>query len=90
MNAWLITQKDGYVSTCGVVISAGAWLSGVSESSCGKQLKVNGQFKTGRLFLRRAYGGKHASSAKNDPNMHPGTPAEIIKLKSGYLYLGLQ
>ena len=45
VNAWLITQKDGYVSTCGVVISAGGWLSGVSESSCGKQLKVNGQLK---------------------------------------------
>ena len=82
VNAWLITQKDGYVSTCGVVISAGAWLSGVSESSCGKQLKVNGPIKTGRLFLRRTYGGKHASSAKNDPNMHPGTPAEIINLRA--------
>ena len=82
VNAWLITQKDGYVSTCGVVISAGGWLSGVSESSCGKQLKVNGPIKTGRLFLRRTYGGKHASSAKNDPNMHPGTPAEIINLRA--------
>lgn len=82
VNAWLITQKDGYVSTCGVVISAGAWLSGVSESSCGKQLKVNGPIKTGHLFLRRTYGGKHASSAKNDPNMHPGTPAEIINLRA--------
>jgi len=83
VNAWLITQKDGYVSTCGVVISFGDWLSGVSESSCGKkQLKVNGPIKTGRLFLRRTYGGKHASSAKNDPNMHPGTPAEIINLRA--------
>ena len=83
VNAWLITQKDGYVSTCGVVISLGDWLSGVSESSCGKkQLKVNGPIKTGRLFLRRTYGGKHASSAKNDPNMHPGTPAEIINLRA--------
>lgn len=82
VNAWLITQKDGYVSTCGVVISAGGWLSGVSESSCGKQLKVNGLIKTGHLFLRRTYGGKHASSAKNDPNMHPGTPAEIINLRA--------
>ena len=82
VNAWLITQKDGYVSTCGVVISAGAWLSGVSESSCGKRLKVNGPIKTGHLFLRRTYGGKHASSAKNDPNMHPGTPAEIINLRA--------
>ena len=82
VNAWLITQKDGYVSTCGVVISAGGWLSGVSESSCGKQLKVNGPIKTGHLFLRRTYGGKHASSAKNDPNMHPGTPAEIINLRA--------
>ncbi len=72
VNAWLITQKDGYVSTCGVVISARDWLNGVSESSCGKQqLKINGPIKTGRLFLRRTYGGKHASSAKNDPNMHP-------------------
>ena len=83
VNAWLITQKDGYVSTCGVVISAGDWLNGVSESSCGKQqLKINGPIKTGRLFLRRTYGGKHASSAKNDPNMHPGTPAEIINLRA--------
>ena len=82
VNAWLITQKDGYVSTCGVVISAGGWLSGVSESSFGKQLKVNGPIKTGHLFLRRTYGGKHASSAKNDPNMHPGTPAEIINLRA--------
>lgn len=82
VNAWLITQKDGYVSTCGVVIDAVRWLSGVSESSCGKQLKVNGPIKTGRLFLRRTYGGKHASSAKNDPNMHPGTPAEIINLRA--------
>ena len=83
VNAWLITQKDGYVSTCGVVISFGDWLSGVSESSCGKkQLKVNGPIKTGQLFLRRTYGGKHASSAKNDPNMHPGTPAEIINLRA--------
>lgn len=83
VNAWLITQKDGYVSTCGVVISAVAWLSGVSESSCGKQqMRVNGPIKTGRLFLRRTYGGKHASSAKNDPNMHPGTPAEIINLRA--------
>ena len=82
VNAWLITQKDGYVSTCGVVISAGAWLSGVSDVSCGKQLKINGPIKTGRLFLRRTYGGKHASSAKNDPNMHPGTPAEIINLRA--------
>jgi len=82
VNAWLITQKDGYVSTCGVVISAGGWLSGVSESSCGKQLKVNGPIKTGHLFLRRTYGGKHASSEKNDPNMHPGTPAEIINLRA--------
>ena len=82
VNAWLITQKDGYVSTCGVVISAGGWLSGVSESSCGKQLKVNGPIKAGHLFLRRTYGGKHASSAKNDPNMHPGTPAEIINLRA--------
>ena len=83
VNAWLITQKDGYVSTCGVVISAGGWLNGVSESSCGKQqLKINGPIKTGRLFLRRTYGGKHASSAKNDPNMHPGTPAEIINLRA--------
>ena len=82
VNAWLITQKDGYVSTCGVVISAGGWLSGVSESSCGKQLKVNGPIKTGHLLLRRTYGGKHASSAKNDPNMHPGTPAEIINLRA--------
>ena len=82
VNAWLITQKDGYVSTCGVVIRAGDWLSGVSESSCGKQLRVNGPIKTGRLLLRRTYGGKHASSAKNDPNMHPGTPAEIINLRA--------
>ena len=82
VNAWLITQKDGYVSTCGVVISDVAWLSGVSEVSCGKQLKINGPIKTGRLFLRRTYGGKHASSAKNDPNMHPGTPAEIINLRA--------
>ena len=82
VNAWLITQKDGYVSTCGVVINFGSWLSGVSESSCGKQLKVNGPIKTGHLFLRRTYGGKHASSAKNDPNMHPGTPAEIINLRA--------
>ena len=86
VNAWLITQKDGYVSTCGVVIiagvSTGSWLSGVSDASCGKQLKVNGPIKTGRLFLRRTYGGKHASSAKNDPNMHPGTPAEIINLRA--------
>ena len=81
-NAWLITQKDGYVSTCGVVISDVAWLSGVSDVSCGKQLKINGPIKTGRLFLRRTYGGKHASSAKNDPNMHPGTPAEIINLRA--------
>ena len=72
VNAWLITQKDGYVSTCGVVISDVAWLSGVSDVSCGKkQLKVNGPIKTGRLLLRRTYGGKHASSAKNAPNMHP-------------------
>ena len=82
VNAWLITQKDGYVSTCGVVINFGSWLSGVSDVSCGKQLKINGPIKTGRLFLRRAYGGKHASSAKNDPNMHPGTPAEIINLRA--------
>ena len=82
VNAWLITQKDGYVSTCGVVISDRAWLSGVSDVSCGKQLKINGPIKTGRLFLRRTYGGKHASSAKNDPNMHPGTPAEIINLRA--------
>ena len=83
VNAWLITQKDGYVSTCGVVISARDWLNGVSESSCGKQqLKINGPIKTGRLFLRRTYGGKHASSAKNDPNMHPGTPAEIVNLRA--------
>ena len=83
VNAWLITQKDGYVSTCGVVvINAGSWLSGVSDVSCGKQLKINGPIKTGRLFLRRTYGGKHASSAKNDPNMHPGTPAEIINLRA--------
>ena len=83
VNAWLITQKDGYVSTCGAVISARDWLNGVSESSCGKQqLKINGPIKTGRLFLRRTYGGKHASSAKNDPNMHPGTPAEIINLRA--------
>ena len=83
VNAWLITQKDGYVSTCDVVISARDWLNGVSESSCGKQqLKINGPIKTGRLFLRRTYGGKHASSAKNDPNMHPGTPAEIINLRA--------
>ena len=86
VNAWLITQKDGYVSTCGVVISdvawLSAWLSGVSDVSCGKQLKINGPIKTGRLFLRRTYGGKHASSAKNDPNMHPGTPAEIINLRA--------
>lgn len=81
-NAWLITQKDGYVSTCGAVISDVAWLSGVSDVSCGKQLKINGPIKTGRLFLRRTYGGKHASSAKNDPNMHPGTPAEIINLRA--------
>ena len=82
VNAWLITQKDGYVSTCGVVISDVAWLSGVSDVSCGKQLKINGPIKTGQLFLRRTYGGKHASSAKNDPNMHPGTPAEIINLRA--------
>ena len=83
VNAWLITQKDGYVSTCGVVISARDWLNGVSDASCGKQqLKVNGSIKTEHLFLRRTYGGKHASSAKNDPNMHPGTPAEIINLRA--------
>ena len=83
VNAWLITQKDGYVSTCGVVINYGDWLSGVSDASCGKQqLKVNGSIKTEHLFLRRTYGGKHASSAKNDPNMHPGTPAEIINLRA--------
>ena len=83
VNAWLITQKDGYVSTCGVVvINAGSWLSGVSDASCGKQLKINGPIKTGHLFLRRTYGGKHASSTKNDPNMHPGTPAEIINLRA--------
>ena len=81
-NAWLITQKDGYVSTCGVVINTGSWLSSVSDASCGKQLKINGPIKTGHLFLRRTYGGKHASSAKNDPNMHPGTPAEIINLRA--------
>ena len=84
VNAWLITQKDGYVSTCGAVINinTGSWLSGVSDASCGKQLKINGPIKTGRLLLRRTYGGKHASSAKNDPNMHPGTPAEIINLRA--------
>ena len=84
VNAWLITQKDGYVSTCDAVINinTGSWLSGVSDVSCGKQLKINGPIKTGHLFLRRTYGGKHASSAKNDPNMHPGTPAEIINLRA--------
>ena len=82
VNAWLITQKDGYVSTCGVVISARDWLNRVSESFCGKQLKVNGSIKTEHLFLRRTYGGKHAPPAKNDPNMHPGTPAEIINLRA--------
>ncbi len=82
VNAWLITQKDGYVSTCGAVLNRTSWLSGVSEASCGKQLKINGPIKTGHLFLRRTYGGKHASSAKNDPNMHPGTPAEIINLRA--------
>lgn len=82
VNAWLITPKDGYVSTCGAVLNMTHWLSGVSEASCGKQLRINGPIKAGHLFLRRTYGGKHASSAKNDPNMHPGTPAEIINLRA--------
>ena len=85
VNAWLITPKDGYVSTCGTVLNMTHWLSGVSKTSCGKQLRINGPIKAGHLFLRRTYGGKHASSAKNDPNMHPGTPAEIINLRADVL-----
>ncbi len=82
VNAWLITPKDGYVSTCGAVFNMTNWLSNVSEALCGKKLRINGPIKAGHLFLRRTYGGRHASSAKNDPNMHPGTPAEIINLRA--------
>ena len=87
VNAWLITPKDGYVSTCGAVFNMTNWLSNVSEALCGKKLRINGPIKAGHLFLRRIYGGRHASSAKNDPNMHPGTPAEIINLRAdAYLW----
>lgn len=87
VNAWLITPKDGYVSTCGAVFDMTNWLSNVSEALCGKKLRINGPIKAGHLFLRRTYGGRHASSAKNDPNMHPGTPAEIINLRAdAYLW----
>ena len=87
VNAWLITPKDGYVSTCGAVFNMTNWLSNVSEALCGKKLRINGPIKAGHLFLRRTYGGRHASSAKNDPNMHPGTPAEIINLRAdAYLW----
>ena len=87
VNAWLITPKYGYVSTCGAVFNMTNWLSNVSEALCGKKLRINGPIKAGHLFLRRTYGGRHASSAKNDPNMHPGTPAEIINLRAdAYLW----
>ena len=82
INAWLITDKGGYVSTCGAVANTTAWLSGINPNDCDKRLKVNGPIKAGRLFLRRTYGAHHATATKNDPNMHPGTPAEILNLRA--------
>lgn len=82
VNAWLLTDNDGYVSTCGAVINMTFWLSGVSPDECSKKLTINGPIMAGHLFLRRTYGGQHSSAAKNDKNMHPGTPAEIINLRA--------
>ncbi len=82
VNAWLITRDKGYVSTCGSVVNMTSWLSGLSSSQCDKQLRVNGPIMAGSLFLRRTYGGRHSSPARNDDNMHPGTPAEILNLRA--------
>lgn len=82
VNAWLITDNDGYVSTCGAVANTTQWLSSVNPNSCNKRLKINGPIKAGHLFLRRTYGAQHATAAKNDSNMHPGTPAEILNLRA--------
>lgn len=82
VNAWLITRDKGYVSTCGSIVNVTSWLSGLSSSQCDKQLRVNGPIMAGGLFLRRTYGGRHSSPARNDDNMHPGTPAEILNLRA--------
>ncbi len=82
VNAWLITRDKGYVSTCGSIVNMTSWLSGLSSSQCDKQLRVNGPIMAGSLFLRRTYGGRHSSPARNDDNMHPGTPAEVLNLRA--------
>ena len=82
VNAWLITRDKGYVSTCGSIVNMTSWLSGLSSSQCNKQLRVNGPIMAGSLFLRRTYGGRHSSPARNDDNMHPGTPAEVLNLRA--------
>ena len=82
VNAWLITRDKGYVSTCGSIVNMTSWLSGLSSSQCDKQLRVNGPIMAGSLFLRRTYGGRHSNPARNDDNMHPGTPAEVLNLRA--------
>ena len=82
VNAWLVTRDKGYVSTCGSIVNMTSWLSGLSSSQCNKQLRVNGPIMAGSLFLRRTYGGRHSSPARNDDNMHPGTPAEVLNLRA--------
>lgn len=82
VNAWLITRDKGHVSTCGSIVNMTSWLSGLSSSQCDKQLRVNGPIMAGSLFLRRTYGGRHSSPARNDDNMHPGTPAEVLNLRA--------
>ena len=82
VNAWLITRDKGYVSTCGSIVNMTSWLSGLSSGQCDKQLRVNGPIMAGSLFLRRTYGGRHSNPARNDDNMHPGTPAEVLNLRA--------
>ncbi len=70
VNAWLIAE-EGYVSTCDAVDGT-AWLEGIRNDTCDKQLRINGPIVADKLYLRRTYGGQKGEI---------GTPAEILNLR---------
>lgn len=76
VDAWLIAK--GYVSTCKSVNITNPW---ADAAGCGGQLIINGPIMANSLYLRRTYGAQHDGPSKNNPSMHPGTPAEIINLR---------
>ena len=86
VDAWLVADTDGgYVSTCGAV-SGSNWSDGLNATVCAGRLTVNGPIVADHLYLKRTFG-----ESGDQPDNNPGTPAEIINLRSdAYLYASSQ